>query len=91
MVNKLISNTKKVFLRAPLRREVYTEKCPNLKLPPEPVLTRWGTLLETAVFYQENFRTIKDVRTYVIPLYSVELFYLNCRTISSVNKCHQSN
>ncbi|KAJ3617252.1 hypothetical protein MTP99_007347 [Tenebrio molitor] len=37
------------------------EKCPNLKLPPEPVLTRWGTWLEAAVFYQENFTTIKDV------------------------------
>jgi hypothetical protein len=60
MVNKLISNTKKVFLKAPLRREVYTEKCPNLKLPPEPVLTRWGTWLEATVFYQENFTTIKD-------------------------------
>jgi hypothetical protein len=72
MVNKLISNTKKVFLKAPLRREVYTEKCPNLKLPPEPVLTRWGTWLEAAVFYQENFTTIKDVSTYVIPYIKIK-------------------
>jgi hypothetical protein len=79
MVNKLISNTKKVFLKAPLRREVYTEKCPNLKLPPEPVLTRWGTWLEAAVFYQENFTAIKDVSTYVIPYIKIKkTFILGC-------------
>lgn len=60
-VNKLISSTKKVFLKAPLRREVYATICPNIKLPPEPVLTRWGTWLEAVIFYQANFSAIKTV------------------------------
>lgn len=60
-VNKLISKTKKVFLKAPLRRELYREMCPELPLPPEPVITRWGTWLEAAIFYHENFQKIKAV------------------------------
>lgn len=35
--------------------------CPNVPLPPEPVLTRWGTWLEAAIFYHENFHNIKNV------------------------------
>lgn len=39
-VNKLISSTKKVFLKAPSRVQAYKERLPNLALPPEPILTR---------------------------------------------------
>lgn len=60
-INKIISKTKKVFLKAPIRRETYREMCPNIPLPPEPVLTRWGTWIEAAIFYQENFDCIKNV------------------------------
>lgn len=34
---------------------------PNLPLPPEPILTRWGTWLKAAIFYAQNFDCIKNV------------------------------
>lgn len=49
-VDALIANTKKVFLKAPLRVQRYKDILPNVPLPPEPVLTRWGTWLEAAFF-----------------------------------------
>lgn len=30
-------------------------------LPPEPIITRWGTWLEAAIFYADNFEGIKNV------------------------------
>ena len=39
-VDQLISATKKVFLKAPARVQAFKESCPNLSLPPEPILTR---------------------------------------------------
>lgn len=60
-VNQLISSTKKVFLKAPARIKAYKEKLPNVPLPPEPVVTRWGTWIEAAIFYNEHFNAIKGV------------------------------
>lgn len=34
---------------------------PNLSLPPEPIITRWGTWLNAVKYYCENFEKIKDV------------------------------
>lgn len=34
---------------------------PDIPLPPKPVLTRWGTWLEAALFYSEQFEGIKKV------------------------------
>ncbi|CAI6372751.1 unnamed protein product [Macrosiphum euphorbiae] len=34
---------------------------PNLNLPPEPIITRWGTWLNAVKYYCENFEKIKDV------------------------------
>lgn len=58
-VNKLISSTKKVFLKAPSRVQAYKEQLPNLALPPEPIITRWGTWLKAVLFYSENFEAVK--------------------------------
>jgi hypothetical protein len=60
-VNTLISSVKKIFLKAPLRVQRYKEKMPNIPLPPEPVLTRWGTWLNATVFYAEHFQPIKEL------------------------------
>lgn len=49
-VNTLVNNLKKVFLKAPQRVDVYKEIMPSVPLPPEPVLTRWGTWVEAANF-----------------------------------------
>nr|CAH7762359.1 unnamed protein product [Callosobruchus chinensis] len=61
IVNKLISSTKKVFLKAPSRVQAYKERLPNLALLPEPILTRWETWLKAVLFYAENFEAIKEV------------------------------
>lgn len=60
-VNDLISSIKKVFLKAPVRIKLYKEMYPDLPLPPQPVITRWGTWIEAARFYANNFDAIKSV------------------------------
>lgn len=60
-VNDLISSTKKVFLKVPSRIQAYREQLPTLPLPPEPVITRWGTWLNAVLFYAEHFEDIKGV------------------------------
>ena len=59
--NKLINNGKKVFLKAPRRVEVYREIMKDKQLPPQPILTRWGTWLNAALFYSENLAAFKEV------------------------------
>ena len=61
LVNTLISSVKKIFSKAPLRIEKYREKLVNIPLPPEPILTRWGTWIEAVLFYADNFADIKEV------------------------------
>jgi hypothetical protein len=51
-----------VFLKAPTRVQRYRELLPEKPLPPEPILTRWGTWLNAALFYNENFDSIKEVK-----------------------------
>lgn len=60
-VDSLVSNTKKVFLKAPSRIAAFRELAPGVPLPPQPVLTRWGTWLSAAMYYSEHFRTVKAV------------------------------
>jgi hypothetical protein len=60
-VDSLISNVKKVFLKAPSRILKYKELFPTLALPPKPVLTRWGTWLEAADFYAKHYDSVKQV------------------------------
>jgi hypothetical protein len=49
-VNKLISSTKKFFVKALQRVQCYRNELPDVALPPEPVLTRWGTWKQTVNF-----------------------------------------
>lgn len=60
-VNNLISSGKKLFLKAPCRVQFYKDCLPEVPLPPEPILTRWGTWLSAVSFYQENFNQVKEV------------------------------
>ncbi|VVC36498.1 Hypothetical protein CINCED_3A018032 [Cinara cedri] len=34
---------------------------PDIPLPPEPIITRWGTWLNTALFYANNFLEYKNI------------------------------
>lgn len=60
-VNDLIANMKKVFLKAPTRRDTFRETLPGIPLPPEPVVTRWGTWLEAVKYYDTHFEDLKRV------------------------------
>lgn len=59
--NDLIANVKKIFVKAPYRVRAFQEACPDIPLPPEPVLTRWGTWLEAVVYYDEHYNAIQSV------------------------------
>lgn len=50
-VDKLISNIKKIFLKSPYRVSFLKNEASGLPLPPEPIITRWGTWLNAAVYY----------------------------------------
>lgn len=61
LINTLVTNIKKNFVKAPQRVQFYKEKLPGVPLPPEPVLTRWGTWLNCVNFLAENYVGIKNV------------------------------
>lgn len=60
-VDTLISNGKKVFVKAPTRIDLFKAKNPDLALPPRPIVTRWGTWLQAVVYYADNFEKFKSV------------------------------
>ncbi|CAI6372430.1 unnamed protein product [Macrosiphum euphorbiae] len=59
LVDKLISSVKKVFLKCPARINIFKDEAPELSSPPEPVITRWGTWLNAAIYYCDSYKTIK--------------------------------
>jgi hypothetical protein len=61
LIDKLISNIKKVFIKAPLRVQQFKQKASSLPLPPHPVLSRWGTWHDAVLYYCENYTTIEDI------------------------------
>lgn len=61
IVNKLISVGKKLFLKAPRRVEIFKRIMPDTPLPPEPVITRWGTWLSAASYYFHHLEKFKKV------------------------------
>ncbi|KAG7160353.1 CGG triplet repeat-binding protein 1-like 3, partial [Homarus americanus] len=62
-VNVLISTVKKVFLKASSRKERFRQIAGTVPLPPSPVVTRWGTWIEAALYYADNFETV-NICTY---------------------------
>jgi hypothetical protein len=52
---------KKIFLKAPLRVEKFIQEAPSRSLPPKPILTRWGTWLDAAMYYCESYSTIEKI------------------------------
>uniref|UniRef100_A0A6P7GTG0 Otoferlin-like n=1 Tax=Diabrotica virgifera virgifera TaxID=50390 RepID=A0A6P7GTG0_DIAVI len=57
LVNELI----KIFIKAPLRVQLFRERFPNTPLTPEPVLTRLGTWLDAALYYAEYFENFNSL------------------------------
>ncbi|KAL4153650.1 hypothetical protein QTP88_001483 [Uroleucon formosanum] len=60
-VDKLISRVKQVFLKAPSRVLVFKSEAPAIPLPPEPILTRWGTWIIAASYYCKYYQVIRRV------------------------------
>lgn len=60
-VNMLISAGKKIFLKAPKRVEAFRKHLPGVALPPEPIITRWGTWLSAVSWYVKHFEGFKTV------------------------------
>lgn len=50
-VDQLISNCKKIFLKAPSTIHIFKEIAPNILLPVQHELTRWETWLMAAFYY----------------------------------------
>lgn len=65
-VNKLISNVKKTFTKAPRRKLLFQNMFPNIPLPPRPVITRWGTWIDAAIYYADNFKVYNMFTKYYI-------------------------
>jgi len=58
--NRLFYPTK-IFLKCPSRVQYFKEMAPNIPLPPQPVLTRWGTWLKVATYFCEHFEILKTI------------------------------
>lgn len=60
-LDNLISNVKKVFLKSPYGIAFFKNEVPELALPLEPILTRWGTWIHAAIYYCENIKQIRSI------------------------------
>ncbi|XP_025422833.1 uncharacterized protein LOC112692391 [Sipha flava] len=77
-VDKLISRVKQVFLKAPSRVLVFKIEAPAIPLPPEPILTRWGTWIMAASYYCKYYKDIRRV-----------LLSINSEDVISVKEAQQ--
>lgn len=60
-VDKLVAKGKQVFLKAPSRVLLFKTEAPGVPLPPEPVLTRWGSWIEATSYYCQYFKQVQNV------------------------------
>jgi hypothetical protein len=57
-LDSFIANMKKVFIKAPDRINQFREMCPDIPLPPSPVVTRWETWINATLYYQNYWTEI---------------------------------
>jgi hypothetical protein len=60
-VDALVSRTKKVFIKALAHKMLFKSMAPGVPLSPEPVITRWGTWIDAAIYYCDHFQVLKNV------------------------------
>jgi len=87
-IDKIISNLKKNFKKAPLRVQIFKTHSPNIPLPPEPVITRWGTWLNASIYYCEYYKQICEI---VEMLNSGDALCIKIAKKHLVKKCVKSN
>ena len=56
-----VANVKKVFPKAPSRTEFFKSVAPDLALPPEPIVTRWGTWVNAVFYHAVNYEKLETV------------------------------
>ena len=59
-VKRLISCARKIFLKCPSRVLQYKEKL-NCALPPDVIVTHWGTWITAAIFFANIFEGFSDL------------------------------
>jgi hypothetical protein len=60
-VDQLIANGKKIFIKSPLRVQKFKEEATTLLLPPQPIVTCWGTWLNAANYCCTNYNEIEKI------------------------------
>jgi len=60
-VDRVISSVKKTFRKEPNRVQLFKNEAPHLKLPPEPIITRWSTWINASNYYCENIETMRNI------------------------------
>ncbi|XP_003738973.1 uncharacterized protein LOC100902673 [Galendromus occidentalis] len=60
-VDRLVANGKKVFRKSAARVIRFREIAPGTALPPQPILTRWGTRIDAAIYYARNLEVFSSV------------------------------
>ena len=58
---KLFRRSNNLSKKSPIRIQVFNNKYPNLPLPPDQVVTRWGTWLKAVNYIAENHEPLFDV------------------------------
>jgi hypothetical protein len=87
-IDKIVSNVKNFFKKAPLRVQIFKTHDPNIPLPPEPVISRWGTWINAAIYYCEHYEKICEI---VNLLDSEEALSIKIAKKNLVKNCVQSN
>lgn len=60
-VDKIVANVKNIFKKAPSRVQIFKNYAPEIPLPPEPIITRWGTWINAVLYYCKYYDKIRDV------------------------------
>jgi hypothetical protein len=60
-VDQLITNGKNILIKSPLRVQKFKVEAPTLPLPPQPIVTRWGTWFNAANYYCTNYSEIEKI------------------------------
>ena len=58
-VDSLIASVKAATVKNRRRRADFLAK--NIPIPPQPILTRWGTWIDATCYYAENWEVVKEI------------------------------
>jgi hypothetical protein len=58
-VDKAIAAVKAALVKNKTRKRLFREK--NIPVPPMPIVTRWGSWLEAALYYSKNIIVVKSI------------------------------